>query len=222
MSQGDFMKLCAWVVLLLFSGRVWATCADVQKPVCLPGTAESTDWPVAAIYMHGLFEDSGVTAFCDLESSNRKKLKEIALKLKVRIAVPVADMRGTYHNWGTKRTATKEQLPEIEKKAEAACDDELMDGRALVAFSNGCYRATAMRESGCEALGEYAKIVTLGCETAKDGSSTCDGTGATSYFHESTHEFPKAIVSKELEFLAPKSGVGIGDEAFQQLEKSVR
>jgi hypothetical protein len=210
------MKASALAVLLLFSGPLWADCAAVQKPVCLPGTAESGDWPVAAVYMHGLFEDSGVTAFCGLENANRKKLKEIALKMKIRIAVPVADMRGSYHNWGTSRTATKESLPEIEKKASAVCDDDLMDGRALVAFSNGCYRATAMRSAGCEALGEYAKIVTLGCDTAKDGSSTCDGTGATSYFHESTHEFPKALVARELEFLSPKSGGGLVEEAFVQ------
>lgn len=192
------------------------TCDDVQKPTCLPGTPESADWPVAVVYMHGLFETSGITDYCRGESENRMTLAAIAKKLKVRIAVPVANVQGKHHNWGTSRTPKKEKLSEVEAKAVSACGDELMDGRAMLAFSNGCYRATDMLKSGCGPIGEYAKFITLGCETAENGTRECDSTGATTLFHETDHFFLtniKDLVYEKLKFL--KAAGGAPGAAFE-------
>lgn len=160
----------AFVFVLL--GAAVAFAQSVQSPQCLPSTDEAKNWPIKAIYMHGLFKGEGgpdTNGFRALEAGNRKKLAEYAQKLKIRIAVPVAPVNGQFRNWNS--TGIKQ----VEKQARDACGGaSLAEGRALIGFSNGGYRSRKYAHD-CESTRGYAAILSIGAPN-NTTTASCSGT----------------------------------------------
>lgn len=143
--------------------------AGIQSATCLPGTAESRTWPVAVIYLHGLFESGadGGTEFRRLERANRRKLARLASEKHIRIAVPLGPTRGKYHRWN------KVPLSKIEKMAKAACHgDAPIKGRDLIGFSNG---AINNQKLSCAQTAAYSHIYSIGAApySTSGGTKAC-------------------------------------------------
>lgn len=158
---------------------------NVQQAQCYPATEEAKNWPVKAIYLHGLFEPSGAgTGYQNLEKKNMQQMKELAEKLKIRIALPRAQ-RITNYTYKVKtrggttqrtirvRTWTGASLQEIENASRAACGgSQLADGRALIGFSNGGYRARRIAADVCQPNSGYSRIFAIGAPDSA-GSVRC-------------------------------------------------
>lgn len=141
------MKTFTFLSALIFSMSAWAV--DIQKSQCL---GDPND-PVAAIYLHGWFSPSGQGGeFGGFERANRKQLAELASRLRIRIAVPVAP--NTAHVGGkTVRAWVLGSLSSAEKISKSVCG-ELSSPRTLIGFSNGAYKALSVAAS-CGVTGNH-------------------------------------------------------------------
>lgn len=142
------------------------------QAACLPGSNESKDWPISAIYLHGYHKESGydLKNFRELELSNREKLMSYAIKHKIKIALPVA---AKFNNSGF-RTWTGYNLNQVETLAQNACNgSKFADKMLLVGFSDGGYlarRASLNSKKGddCGAsISKYASIIAIGAPAKK-------------------------------------------------------
>lgn len=159
---------------------------SIDRSACLPDTPEARGWPVAGIYMHGLFEPSGNTAYRGMEKTNRQLIEKYIKDngLKVRIAVPVSPVTGKYHQWIKSKTSVKS----VEKSAVDACGGgRLLDGRVLFAFSNG---ANAAEKFSCDATEAYSHVMIIGANSGGGGKS-CGQSPAR--FESYRHDFPAAF-----------------------------
>jgi len=143
--------------------------ASVQNPQCFPQGPHAQQWPVKAVYLHGLFTASGAdtNGFRALEAGNRRKIEELANRLRIRIAVPVAPVgRNRMRNWNTTT------LPQIESAAARACGISALDKpRALIGFSNGGYKARQVALLPCAQTQDYLKILAIGApNNTRDGA----------------------------------------------------
>lgn len=166
-----------WALFLSFS---WVGADPVQSPQCL-GPAGA---PVAAVYMHGWFsKDVPKKGEPDhwtvkLEKANRTQLAELAKKLNIRIAVPIAkgfNPKNGYREWPDGRgSATKKILEEIERNASRACGAPLATPRSLIGFSNGGFAARNQGLACQDNLKAYSNILMIGAkpleETTREGS----------------------------------------------------
>lgn len=115
---------------------------SVQQSACV-GPAGA---PVKAIYLHGWFQPGGSSNdFQKLESGNRRQLAELAAKLNIRIAIPLApNINGKNGNreWpGGQGPAANRSLRSIESESERVCNSKLAPKRTLIGFSNGGFAA---------------------------------------------------------------------------------
>lgn len=161
------MKKVAFIIISL-TLHVGPSRADAQQAECLPRDPKAQNWPVKAIYMHGLFSASGpdTNGFRQLEAGNRKKIEELARRYQVRIAVPVAKTIGRHQmrNWNLT------DLPQVEQQAREACGGApLASPRVLIGFSNGGYRVRNFSFQGCDKIKAYSRILSLG---APNGTRT--------------------------------------------------
>lgn len=158
-----------FVLLLSFTDLAFAQ--SVQQPTCLPSTEDAKNWPIKAIYMHGLFAGGSgpdTNGFRVLEAANRKKLEDYAKRLKIRIAVPVAPVNGQFRNWNSTG------LKQVETQARAACGGAaLAEGRALIGFSNGGYRSRRYAHE-CENMRGYSVVLSIGAPNGTT-QSNCGG-----------------------------------------------
>jgi hypothetical protein len=143
----------------------------VQSSACFPQTTAAKKWPVAVIYMHGLFEPGGEasTVFRGMELANRLLLESLAQEKHIRIAVPLAPAQGKWRTWNGL------SLGQIETLAKSACGNaKLLDGRDLVAFSNGAINS---QKFTCQATEEYSHVFSIGAHPYETSSGTkrCDG-----------------------------------------------
>lgn len=125
----------------LLAVSMTAQARNVQRSECI-GPARA---PVKAIYMHGWFPPSGSDDYVALEQGNRAQLEDLARRLNIRIAVPIAEDINDkgYRSWGSHSMTTpaSQALKGVEVKAAAACGAPLAVPRALIGFSNGGYFA---------------------------------------------------------------------------------
>jgi|GEM_PF-5031259 len=158
------MRRACLLILIMVSP---ATFADVHKYECYPKEEYASSWPVDAIYLHGLFtaDSADTNGWRKLEADNRVKLRAMADKLKIKIAIPVAPIGGkNTRNWNST------SLAKIEAMAKQACGGKpLAKPRALIGFSNGGYKA---RQVANEACGTYSKVLALGA-VQSGGSNSC-------------------------------------------------
>lgn len=184
--------LLVFAIFISFTGGSPAEAAEkanaqsIQKSQCFPSSAESKNWPVAAIYMHGLFPPpGGSAAYIKYETDARDYLEKLATRHKIRIAVPVSDNVINTKDYGTVHSWTGKSLKSIEAEAEKACGAKLDKPRALIGFSNGGYKATEIANAGCGMNPDYAVIVSIGAPKTKAGNC-----GSTKYVKTAEHKFP--------------------------------
>ena|GEM_PF-6384895 len=91
------------------------------------------------IYLHGLFPPKGDGGFyLDLEASNRVQLTELAQRLKIRIAIPLAKtIHNGFRDWRAGKSV-EGTFATIEKQAKSICGS-LESSRAILGFSEGGY-----------------------------------------------------------------------------------
>lgn len=180
-----------WVRLLVLSLAClvveFSAFADsVPKATCVPSNKESANWPVKAVYLHGLFAGGSddINGFRQLERENRKKLEALASKLKIRIAVPRGDRpKGkTYYQWN------RVSFSDIESRASQACGGEkLSSPRALIGFSNGAMKSLRIGQLDCgKSLKNYSLILSMG-SPVEIGTQKCPGQKQVNW---SRHAFP--------------------------------
>lgn len=138
--------------------------AEIPKATCIP--AGNSNWPVQAIYLHGWFKAEGAVddnGFRRLEMNNRKALLDLANTYGIRIAAPLGpdtNSRGM-RRWGNST------LAQIETAAKNACGvSSLPEGRMLLGFSNGGFKARDIGMQPCDQLQEYSKILAIGTQQA--------------------------------------------------------
>lgn len=134
---------------------------NVQKPECI-GPANA---PVKAVYLHGWFPRSGDGSYVNLERMNRVKLEELAAKLNIRIAVPVAttfNPRNGNREWqGNPQGALKS----IENSVTSVCGVAPATPRALIGFSAGGYMARNIALACDDKLKkQYSDVVMIGAK----------------------------------------------------------
>lgn len=172
-----------FVLITLVSISTSQALADSHVPqaACIP--ADQTDWPVKAIYLHGWFEGAGsrLTHSRRSEFDNRKHLEEMARRLQIRIALPIAPSvnRNGMRSWNNSK------LEDIEKLAVAACDGApLAEERSLIGYSNGGFAAKNIGLLPCDKLTHYSRVLSIG--TQKTYTPRCDG----KFVNVPAHVFP--------------------------------
>lgn len=197
------------VFSLVFIFAFGAFAQSVQSPACLPATAEAADWPVAAVYLHGLFKGGGgpdVNGFRALEAANRRKLDEYARRLKIRIAVPVAPVNGQFRNWNST------SLKQAETQARAACGGAaLAEGRALIGFSNGGY-ASRRYAFDCAGTRGYSAILSIGAPK-NTRTAACSG---TKHVNTAPHAMPDFAYFEKHLAMRPSAGAEIVDPVLNE------
>lgn len=150
------MKTITYLLILFISLPAFAI-RNVQQAECLPN---GVNWPVKAVYLHGLFKAAGgdTNNFRQLEANNRAAVEQIATMLQIRIAVPVSPVVSSL-GW---RRWQGNSLTKIEQMASAACGAPLVDGRALIGFSNGGYRVKEIVQQSCSTLSKYKRLISIG------------------------------------------------------------
>lgn len=169
------------------SAMAGVNASSIQKSQCFPEGSVGQNWPVRAIYLHGLFPPSGTGGnYINWEIQNRKYLQNLALRHHIRIAVPTSNTVIRSQSYGTVRTWSNKSLKQIESVASAACGGAKLDKpRAMIGFSNGGYKATAIAAQGCTARGNYSVIMAIG--SPKANASSCRG---SKFVKTSEHLFP--------------------------------
>lgn len=178
------------LLLLAFSGDALAVvnAETVQKPQCFPEGDAGKDWPVRAVYLHGLFDPSGTGTYVQWEMTNRRYLEQLARRHRIRIAVPTSDTVIHSATYGRKRSWSSKGLKEIEAMASRACGGAKLDKpRVLIGFSNGGYKATAIAAAGCGARSDYSNIIAIG--SPKANAAGCRNAKFTKV---PVHKFPPA------------------------------
>lgn len=174
------------VVLVVLLSQAAFAAESVQRSVCVPDTPESKNWPVKAIYMHGLLPFSGDSGtYPGLEAEARQKLAEWATKHKFRVAVPLSEKSGSYQG-GTYRVWDGASLSSVEAQAKKACGGRLDSPRALIGFSRGAYQSIRLTPEACSS-GNYSNAISIGAP----GAHVAGGTNACAKVQEE-HNFPKA------------------------------
>lgn len=156
---------------------------SVQNPACIPNIPESRNWPVAGIYLHGLFEPGGeeATPFRRLEQANRSLLIDLAKAKHIRIAVPVAPAKGKWRSWNGF------PLHKIEDLARAACGNApLAEGRDLIAFSNGAINS---QKFSCKETESYSHIFSIGAHPHEESGGTKPCGGENRFQASTPHNF---------------------------------
>lgn len=149
------------IILALFTlvGSAAFAARNIQQSECV-GPAGA---PVKAIYLHGWFPKGGSgTWYHSLEADNRKKLEELAKKMNIRIAIPVAQsINGAngMRQWGGGSLNTAESA------AKSACGSALAVPRALIGFSSGGYMAREVAlQCDSKMKSSYTAIVMIGAK----------------------------------------------------------
>lgn len=136
---------------------------NVQEPQCYPATEEAKNWPVKAIYLHGWFEPSGNSSgYQSSEKKNMQQMKELAQRLKIRIALPRAPRTTTTKKGLRVRSWDGTSLAEIESASKNVCGAPLANDRTLIGFSNGGYRTRWIAAEICKRNSPYSKIFSFG------------------------------------------------------------
>jgi len=148
---------------LLTVSTSWASRAS---GLCFPmsAQAESEDWPICAVYMHGLFGGQPYSASL-WEVPFRKRFERIALNKRCKIAAPFGN-QGRYRNWNGV------SLGEVLVRARAVCDGGKLGARpAIIGFSNGANRLRRMGVVSCLGLQRFSRVTLVG-PTGVQGNST--------------------------------------------------
>jgi hypothetical protein len=178
--------LTVLLAVAFFLGPQTGAAENVQAPRCFPNRPEAVQWPIHAIYLHGLFTAKGkdIWGFRATEAENRGKLEALANRLHIRIAAPVAQSfsKDGFRQWNG---ATLEQ---VEAAAREACSDApLAPKRALIGFANGGqWVGDVGKAMGCEALKAYSTILDIG-----DPGAPAQRCGEFIYIKK--HEFPSSL-----------------------------
>jgi len=198
-------KIATAAAALLLAGTWWGTPAAagpaIPQSTCLPeNTPESSSWPVKIIYLHGWFAPVGPTDIANnraVELANRDNLTVLARQYHIRIAAPLGTQvlaSNGMLQWG------KSDLQQIEQLSMAACHvSALPDGRSLVGFSSGGFKARDIGLLPCEALAPYDAILAVGTQTRI--ASRCDG----KFRNIPEHKFPPDDLEGLLDLPLPKS-----------------
>lgn len=199
--------------------------SQALEPKCFPDVAEHpevADWPVCAIYLHGLHPSNDSGPYTRFEEENRPIIKNFAdehlSRRACRIALPVApngklvtvvkyDRDGRkyyqrifrktkYRNWEDRT------VRQVESLAQAACPNaRLLTGRALIGFSAGGWESYDLAFGDCRDLLEYKRIVAIGLPELRNRLSDGDVPTSCSSLRFSLrkpHNFPQEF-STELQ-----------------------
>jgi hypothetical protein len=199
--MGSLRRLAAAMVVAWTAGWSAAFAADPGAPraACLPeGVAASGSWPVLVVYLHGWFAAAGpddVRGTRALERANRAYLTQLALRNRIRIAVPLGPQINPSNGmveWGDADLST------IERSAMQACRvTRLPDRVSVVGFSNGGFKARDLGQLPCGDLMRYGRIVAVGTQAAFP--DRCDG----KFRNVPEHRFPPDRLADLLALRAP-------------------
>ncbi len=151
-----------------------------NKPgmVCIP--EGETNWPVKGMYLHGWFTAHGtsMTHSRRTEFENRRYLLDLARRMRIRIAMPVAPRihSNGNHTWGGVG------LAEIESLSRQACDGApLAPDRSLFGYSSGGFAAKNVGQLPCNQLRNYRRVLAIG--TQNHYPDRCGGIFHSIYEH---------------------------------------
>lgn len=163
-----------WILALSWS----AGAETVHRATCIRPKGKPHA-PVSAIYLHGWFNaNSSVTDgfYVELEKSNRAQLQDLADKMGISIAVPLAPNRvslkaGVMRAWSPSQTpgTAARALKSIEKESESVCGQPLAAEKTLIGFSDGGYQAREMALQCAAKTPQYKNVIMMGAR-ARDGS----------------------------------------------------
>lgn len=187
------------------------------ESACYPNLTkhpEAKNWPICAIYLHGLHPSNDRGRYTRYEEANRPIIEEFSddnlLNRHCRIAAPAAPdgrevrrkhysrsgrayyrsefVRAKYRDWQHR------SLKEVETAAQKACGGAaLQKGRALIGFSAGGWEAYHLANDNCSTLADYGRVVAIGLpELGKKNQTYNSGCkGAEPKFSLlKTHDFP--------------------------------
>jgi hypothetical protein len=156
------------------------------ESACYPNAEkhpEVKNWPICAIYLHGLHPSNDRGSYTKYEAKNRPILEEFSddnlMNRHCRMAAPVAPdgrgvrvrkhtrtgrsyittqyVRSKYRDW------QHQPLKSVEAAAQKACGGaSLQNGRALIGFSAGGWEAYHLANDDCSTLAEYSRVVAIG------------------------------------------------------------
>lgn len=150
-------------ILILFP--LFSFARDVQQSECV-GPAGA---PVKAIYLHGWFPPKGSGNYVKLEQSNRRQLEQLAQRLGIRIAIPLApniNSDNGNREWpGGMGNSANNSLRAMEGESKRVCGAPLAPQRTLIGFSNGGFAARNIALSCDDHLKKnYASVVMMGAK----------------------------------------------------------
>jgi hypothetical protein len=207
------MKLLSIFLLTMITANAHATFAP-------PGSQCIGDpsWPVKIIYLHGWFSASGgddTHGFRKLEFNNRQSLVQLANKLHVRIAVPLA---GAVNHKNNMREWNGASIGQVEAGAKSACNvSSLPAGKTLMGFSSGAFEVNRLVCRNRDSLGGYVKTVAIGMQK----NASCSNKRLANI---TPHVFPpKSSASSSIQYLANLSGQPepAGSQAVQTAKESL-
>jgi hypothetical protein len=189
------VKAILIIVSALMTTNAYATFAP-------PGSQCIGDpsWPVKIIYLHGWFSASGddTHGFRKLEVNNRQSLVQLANKLHVRIAVPLASAVNHKNNM---REWNGASIGQVEAGAKSACNvSSLPSGKTLMGFSSGAFEVNRLVCRNHDSLSGYVKTIAIGMQR----NATCSNPRLANI---TPHVFPpKRSASSGTQYLADLSG----------------
>ncbi len=165
-QTGNNLMTKLTILTLIFVSA--AARADVQRAECV-GPAGA---PVKAIYLHGWFPPRGEGDLVKLEAGNRVKMRQLAEKLGIRIAIPIAPeihKKNGNRQWPGSIVNAPSSLRAIEAQATRACGAPLAPGRTIIGFSNGGYEARNIAIN-CDAhlRQNYTNVIMMGANVRSD------------------------------------------------------
>lgn len=128
--------------------------------------------PVRMVYLHGLFPDGrDPNRFRDLENANREKVREFALRNRIRVALPVTS---TVTAAGYRRWPDSDSVAKITRLGESACGEPLSGRRCLIGFSRGGIWLDKKADN-CASIGDWDSTVAFGTNPSTAVPRKCGG-----------------------------------------------
>lgn len=147
--------------------------------------ATSAEWPICGVYMHGIFGSKKIPE-SKWELPFRKRLNEIAMAQRCRIAVPIGNKGNTW-NW------VGLSLREAKKRALRVCGAESQFAQKvnLIGFSGGANLIRKEGASSCSTLSGFDRVLLVG-PTGTKGNSRVRACGRVTVIQD--HSVPSREV----------------------------